>query len=61
MEKGKLLGFERADQTKPRKFIDLGEQPENHTDFGNKSHRYMNLQQTLGLNTKIGRIGITGK
>ena len=31
------------------------------TDFGNKSHKYMNLQQTLGLNTKIGRIGITGK
>ena len=34
---------------------------ENNTDFGNKSHRYMNLQQTLGIDTKIRRIGITVK
>ena len=27
------------------KFIELGEQSEDHTDFGNKSHRYKNLQQ----------------
>ena len=39
------LGFQRADQTKPGKFVELGEQLEDHTDFGNKSHRYMNLQQ----------------
>ena len=31
------------------------------TDFGNKSHRNMNLQQTLGIDTKIRRIGITMK